>query len=452
MHPQRRTALVSVAAALALIALKLVTGLVTGSLALLSDAAHSGTDLIAALLTFFAIGYAVRPADVGHPYGHGKVEHLAALAEALFLVGVSAWIARQAYLRLVGSESTAVNAAWYALVVVGIVIAIDASRTIVSWRGARRFHSAALQSNALHFASDFASSTAVLIGLGLVRAGYQKADAVAAIVVAAMVLVAASRLIWINADVLMDRSPKGADAAARAAIAALEPPVELRRLRMREAGGKRFADVVIGVSPGAAVGEGHAAADAVEAAVQHVLRGGDVVVHVEPAADQAELRERLRSAAMSVRGVREVHNLSVLQVGDRTEVSLHLKLPGDLTLERAHAIGSEVERAVGTEMPELSRVQTHLEPLTEEGAGEQPPLEEIRRDREIILQIVRDLTGGPPRGLRFLRTPEGLFAYLTLGLERTSTLAEAHERASEIERRIHERRPEISEVIVHTEP
>jgi cation diffusion facilitator family transporter len=452
VHPQRKTALASVVAAVALIALKLATGLATGSLALLSDAAHSGTDLIAALMTFFAIGYAVRPADVGHPYGHGKAEHLAALAEALFLVGVSAWIAREAYQRLATSEHDRVDAAWYALVVIAIVILIDASRTLVSWRGARRYHSAALQSNALHFASDLLSSSAVLVGLALVRIGYNRADAVAAIFVALMVLLAASRLVWINADVLMDRSPRSADAAAREAIAALDPPVELRRLRMREAGGKRFADVVIGVSPGAAVGEGHAAADAVEEAVQPLLRGGDVVVHVEPTLDHAELRERLRSAAMSVRHVREVHNLNVLQVGKRVEVSLHLKLPGNLTLEDAHTIGSEVERAVAQAVPEVSRVQTHLEPLTEEAAGEQPLAEEVRRETEDVLRAVHEVTGKPPRALRFLRTPEGLVAYLTLALERTSSLAEAHERASEIERRIHERQPEISEVIVHTEP
>jgi cation diffusion facilitator family transporter len=452
VHPQRRSALVSVIAALLLITLKLVTGLVTGSLALLSDAVHSGSDLVAALMTFFAVGYAVRPADVGHPYGHGKAEHLAALAEALILIVVSAVIAREAYLRLSGSDHGRVDATWYALVVIVAVILIDASRAAVSWRSARRFHSPALQSNALHFASDLLSSMAVLIGLALVRAGFQKADAAAAILVALMVLVAASRLIWINADVLMDRSPRSADAAAREAIAALDPPVELRRLRMREAGGKRFADVVIGVSPGAAVGEGHAAADAVEEAVQPLLRGGDVVVHVEPALDHVELRERLRSAAMSVRDVREVHNLSIFQVGDRTEVSLHLKLPGDLTLERAHAIGSEVERAVARAVPEVSRVQTHLEPLSEEAAGEQPPAYEIRREREDVLRAVREVTGKPPRALRFLRTPEGLVTYVTLALERTSSLAEAHRRASEIERRIHERRPEIAEVIVHTEP
>src|SRR5690349_3456517 len=175
MSPQRRTALVSVAAAIVLIALKLTVGLVTHSLGLISEALHSGTDLVAALLTFFAVGYAVRPADPGHHYGHGKAEHLSALAEASILVGATAFIIWNAATRLSGSSSTHVRATWYALVVVVVVIAIDLSRAMISWRAAQRFSSAALQSNALHFASDLAGSTAVLVGLLVARAGHPNA-------------------------------------------------------------------------------------------------------------------------------------------------------------------------------------------------------------------------------------------------------------------------------------
>src|SRR6185369_13015512 len=178
VSPQRRTALVSVAAAVALIALKLATGLATHSLGLISEAAHSGTDLIAALLTFFAVGVAARPADAAHSYGHGKAEHLAALGEGAILVLASVFVAFRAIERLVGASHPEVDATWYALAVVGIVIAIDASRTVVSRRAARTFDSAALRSNALHFFSDLLVSTAVLVGLLLVRAGVDGADSV----------------------------------------------------------------------------------------------------------------------------------------------------------------------------------------------------------------------------------------------------------------------------------
>lgn len=446
MSPQRRTALVSIVAACVLIAVKLVSGLATHSLGLLSEAAHSGTDLVAAILTFVALGVAVRPADTGHPYGHGKAEHLAALGEAAILVAASLLIAWRALGRLFGSNTAQVDPRWYALVVIAAVIVVDLVRASVSFRAGRRYGSPALQANALHFASDFAGSTAVLIGLVAARAGYHWADSAAALFVAALVLVAAVRLMRLNVDVLMDRVPPDAQEAALVAIAAL-PGIELRRLRMRQAAGRQFADVVIGVPPAAAVGQGHAAADAVEAAVHGALPGSDVVVHVEPQQDRAALRERALAAAQRVPRVREIHNLTVLRVAGATEVSLHLKLPGDVPLEEAHEVATEVERAIVESVPEVDAVQTHLEPLAEAGEGR-----DVAGDRDLVERIVREETGGPPRELRFLRTDDGLLAYLTLGLDPETSLAEAHARASHVEERIRRERPEIADVVVHTEP
>ena len=449
MTRQRRTALVSVLAAVLLIAVKLGVGLATNSLALLSEALHSGTDLVAALLTFFAVGVAARPADEKHEYGHGKAEHLAALAEASILVLLSLFVAVRAVQRLTGSSGVQVDATWYAFVVVGIVIVIDASRTMVSWRAARELHSAALESNALHFFSDLLGSTAVLIGLLFVRSGYHDADSIAALFVAALVLIAAARLMRTNVDVLMDRVPAEAEAAARAAIADIRPVVDLKRLRMREAGGRQFADVVIGVPPGEAVGQGHAAADSVEEAVQAALPRSDVVVHVEP--DEAGgIRERAQAAALSVPRVREVHNVTVLRVEGRTEVSLHLKLPGDLSLEEAHDLAEEVERAIRATVPEVEAVQTHLEPLAEDEPAR--AVENVDARAGDVSRIVGEVLGHEPRELRFLQTDEGLVAFLTLGLDPAGSLADAHNQASEVEARIRSARPEIADVIVHTEP
>jgi cation diffusion facilitator family transporter len=446
VEAQRKAALWSVLAALALIALKLGTGLATHSLGLISEAAHSGTDLIAALLTFFAVGVAVRPADPGHQYGHGKAEHLAALAEGAILVVASAFIVWRAIVRLAHGGSS-VHAAWYALLVVGVVICIDISRTVASWRAARAYSSPALASNALHFGSDLGGSVAVLVGLLLVRSGYPRADAVAALFVAVLVLIAAARLMRRNVDVLMDRAPADAEEAAQQAIVGVEPPVQLRRLRMRQAAGRVFADVVIGVDFDAAVGQGHAAADAVERAVQAALPEADVVVHVEPTGGaDAEVRERAHAAALNVPRVREVHNVSVISVDSGTELSLHLKLPGGLSLEEAHAVAEEVERAIERAVPEVSSVQTHLEPLGEEGAGT-----EVAGDAATVRRIVRAELGVDPAELRFVDTEEGLVAYLTLRLG-SDTLAAAHADASRIEELIRRERPEIHDVVVHTEP
>jgi cation diffusion facilitator family transporter len=449
LHPQRRTALVSVLAAAALVGIKLATGLATGSLGLISEALHSGTDLVAALLTFFAIGVAVRPADESHQYGHGKAEHLTALAEGAILSLASVAIAGFAILRLTGASAERVDATWYAFAVIGVVIAIDAGRMVVSARTARRFHSEALRSNAIHFGSDLAGSTAVLVGLAAAAAGYPNGDSVAALFVAALVLVAAGRLMRRNVDVLMDRAPADAHEAARQAIAGLEPGVSLRRLRLRQAAGRHFVDVVIGVPPGAAVGQGHAAADAVEAAVQRALPESDVVVHVEPV-EEAELRERAHAAALGVPRVREVHNVTVLAGGGKTEVSLHLKLPGDVPLDEAHTVATEVEQAILAAMREVDSVQTHLEPLSEE-AGVRPAAG-TEVDEATVVRIVADETGRPPRELRFLQTDEGLFAFLTLAVDPETTLADAHARASRVEERVRAACPRIAELIVHTEP
>lgn len=282
MSIQQRTALFSVAIAATLAAVKLVTGLLSHSLGMIAEAIHSGTDLVAALLTFFAVGVAVRPADREHPFGHGKAEHLSALGEGAVLVVASIGIAVEAVIRLT-SGGHGVEAQWYVIAVAGLAIVLDAGRLVSSSRVAKREHSAALQANALHFALDMVGSAAVLIGLLLVRSGHQGADAIAALLVAGLVLFSAGRLMRRNVEVLMDRAPaSGAQETAREAIESVHGAVSLRRLRMREAGGRHFADVIVTVAPGTDVETGHEIASAIEQAIEQALPGSDVIVHVEP--------------------------------------------------------------------------------------------------------------------------------------------------------------------------
>jgi divalent metal cation (Fe/Co/Zn/Cd) transporter len=327
------------------------------------------------------------------------------------------------------------------------VIAIDAFRTLVSLRGARLYRSDALLANALHFGSDLIGTLAVLAGLSAAALGFPDGDSIAALFVSVLVVSAAARLARRNVDVLMDRSPDEATRAARRAISGLEPPVELRRLRLRRSGAEHFADVVIGVAPGAAVGQGHADADRVEDVLKHTLPEIDVVVHVEPGDAEAGVRERALAAALSVPQVREIHNLAVLDVRGRVDVSLHLKLPGKLSLDEAHDIAEEVERAILSNVREVESVQTHLEPLAEDAAGE-----EVAVDAAAVESVVREETGAAPRALRFVRTDEGIVAFLTLSLGGGESLTDAHGLASIVEERVRRAVPEIADVVVHTEP
>jgi divalent metal cation (Fe/Co/Zn/Cd) transporter len=347
----------------------------------------------------------------------------------------------------VGTVSFSVDPTFWTFAAVALVLVIDCSRTLVSLRTGRRYRSDALLASSLHFGSDLAGTLAVLAGLVAAALGFPKGDALAALFVAVLVIFAAVRLLSRNVNVLMDETPADAELAARRAIAAVSPAVELRRLRVRRAGGSHYADVVIGIAPGAAVGQGHAAADRVEDAVRRALPEADVVVHVEPRGAEATIRDRALVAALEVPQVREIHNLAVLEVDGRTEVSLHLKLPGELTLERAHAIAERVEREIASAVPEADIVRTHLEPLAETAAGE-----EVEVDEDAVEAAVRQETGTLPRELRFVRTDEGIVAFLTVGLGGRASLADAHERASALEERVRSAVPGIADVVVHTEP
>ena len=333
----QRTALASVAAAAALVAIKLVVGLLAHSLGLIAEAIHSATDLVAALLTFFAVRVAGRPADREHPYGHGKAEHLSALGESAILIVASIVIAYEAIGRLAG-HGPAVDARWYVLAVVGAVILIDAGRSRTLHRAAHRHSSAALGANALHFTLDLVGSVAVLIGLVLVRAGHLQADSIAALLVAGLVLYSAGRLMRGNVRVLMDSASGPAERTARAAIAGIDETVTLSRLRMRESGGRHFVDVVIGVEPDADLAHGHAVASAIEEAIARDLPGSDVVVHVEP------------DVALGSR-----------HVSHGPRAVLTLCLGPDHTLADARAFADRLEREIRAAHPDVIDVSVHTD-------------------------------------------------------------------------------------------
>jgi cation diffusion facilitator family transporter len=449
---RQRTATLSVAAAVFLVAIKLVTGIATGSLAFLAEAVHSGTDLVAALLTFFAVRVAVRPPDREHHYGHGKAEHLAALGESAFLVIVSLFIAFESVRRLIDGGGHDVDVTWWALTVLGVVIVIDASRAIVSFRTSRRYRSAALAANALHFSSDLAGSFAVLVGLLLVRAGHEWADSVAALFVGVLVVLAAIRLAKKSIDVLMDRAVADADERIRAALAQADEDVEVRRVRVREAGGRHFVDLVVGVPMDTRETQAHTVADHIEDVVERALGGADVVVHVEPTEAEGGIRERATAAAASIPEVREVHNVRVMRLPEGFELSLHVKLPRDLSLDDAHGVVERLEERIRAGVPELRNIHTHIEPLARTDWARAPTRDDTATEREAIESAVKRFTGSAPLDVAFRDGEQGRVALVTVSLPGDQPLPSAHRHAGAIEEAVRERCPGLADVIVHTEP
>jgi cation diffusion facilitator family transporter len=447
---QRRTTIVSIVAAAFQMVLMLGAGLATGSLGLVSAGVESTGDVVAAVVTFFAVRLGARPADSSHPYGHRRAENLSALAEATILVAGGLVVAIEAIGRLSGNRAS-LAAKWYVFAVIGVAIAINISRAVLSRRSARRYRSAALRSNSFHFAGDVAGSVAVLIGLILVRAGFPDGDPIAALIVAAIIFVAAARLIFENAQVLMDTAPVAAHAVAREAVVALGPEIELERLRLRESAGRYFADVVVGVPPGRAVIEGHAAADEVERAIETALPNSDVVVHVEPRRRGLTLRDRVLAIALSEPSVSEAHDITIFEHGDQVSVSLHLKLPADSSLQQAHDVAERVEDAIRA-LPTVSDALTHLEPLERPIAADPTAGHGDRRTVDAVNTIVREQTGTPARDVRVLPTDAGIVLFITLPVSATDSLAHAHRVASELEEALRQQLAEIADVVVHTEP
>jgi cation diffusion facilitator family transporter len=448
---QTQTALVSIGAAVLLVVLKLGTGIATGSLALVSAGIESSGDVIAAILTLLAIRLGGQPPDREHPYGHRRAENLAALGEAAILSGGGAFVVIEAVDRLSAGGDGGFDPRWYVFAVIGLALVVDLSRVTISLRSAKLYKSAALRSNAYHFAGDMAGSVAVLFGIVAVALGFEEGDAIASLVVAAIIFSAAARLIYENSRVLMDTTPLEAQAAAEAAIRDLDE-IELRQLRLRESGGHYFADATIGAAPDQALVASHQTADRVEAAVRRALPDADVVVHVEPRREGLDLRARALAIALAEPEVQEAHDIAIYRQGGRCAVSMHLKLDAATPLAAAHEVAERIEAALRREA-EVDDVQTHLEPL-EEPLAARPETDEAAAAR--IAALVEERTGKPPRRLRLLATDLGLVVFVDVVTSAEVTLEEAHDMARRLEQEIRRSRPEgsarIVDVVVHTEP
>jgi cation diffusion facilitator family transporter len=288
-HEKQAAALTSLFAAVGLTAFKAAVGLLTGSLGILAEAAHSGLDLIAAGMTFIAVRVSSRPPDRTHLYGHDKVENLSALAETLLLLLTCAWVVWEACRRLAAHRTGVEVTAWsFAVMLFSIVV--DISRSRVLSRAARKYNSQALEADALHFRTDVWSSSVVVFGLLAVKAAewlpgaawLRYGDAVAALGVSALVVWVSVRLGSRTVDALMDHAPAGMEERLAAVVAGVPGVLDCHNLRIRSSGARLFIDLHILVDGAQSLAQAHRLTDIVEAAIQATAPGADVTVHAEP--------------------------------------------------------------------------------------------------------------------------------------------------------------------------
>jgi cation diffusion facilitator family transporter len=289
---KRLAALSSVIAAVGLTSFKIVVGAATGSLGILAEAAHSALDLVAAIVTLFAIRISGKPADKEHLYGHWKVENLSALFETFLLLITCGWIIYEAIQRLL-SKNIKIEVTIWAFIVMLVSIIIDFTRSRVLYRAARKHHSQALEADALHFSTDIWSSSVVIGGLFLVKLSdwipslnfLRQADAIAAIVVAGIVIYVSIQMGIRTIRGLMDTAPQGMVDQIKTIVESVPGVINCHNLRVRYSGPQIFVDAHILVSPNQSIVEVHDLTKQIEARIREIIAGADITVHPEPKED-----------------------------------------------------------------------------------------------------------------------------------------------------------------------
>jgi len=450
---KQKVALSSVAASAGLTVAKAVVGFTTGSLAILSEAAHSLLDLAATLMTYFAVRVSGKPADEEHHYGHGKVESVSALAETALLFLLSGIVIWEALQRLIGGHGHAVEATFWAFAVIAASILVDFFRARVLYRVATETSSEALEADALHFGSDMWSSLAVLVGLGAVARGYRWADSAAAVVVAVFICIAGWRLGRRTIDSLTDTAPPGAADKIRAIAARIPGIVALERVRARPAGDVLFVDLVVAVSRTLPLDRVAAIKERIENAVRGEFPKAELTVNTEPRAlDDETVVERVMVIARN--RALAVHHVTVQSIGGRVSVSLDLEVDGQLPLARAHEIADGLEQAVREELGTEVEVETHIEPLQMRGLlGQDADEERVAAVRAELaglatkLGVVRDV-----HDVRVRETADGEIVNFHAYVDPALTVSDVHESIDDLERALRLRFPSIKRVIGHAEP
>ena len=458
---KRRAALLSVGSALLLVSLKGFLVIRTGSLGVLSEALHSGLDLVAAIITFLSLRVSDQPADERHPYGHGKFENFSAFVETGLLVLTALYVIYEAFDRMF-FHSAHIRPSVTAILVLLGALAIDITRARKLTQVAQKYSSEALEADALHFSTDVWSTIVVIAGIGLVWAGEKwnlpwmvYADALAGLAVAAIILWVGSRLGKRTLDALLDAVPQGLQEEIAGALRKMDGVLSVERVRLRRAGNRYFVDATVSVPRTASLEQVHAWSDAIETRVGEIVPS-DVVVHAEPRAPQGEpFFDSIRAVAQRM-GL-AIHDLSAQQNKEQLFVELHLEVDPHLALKEAHGRATQLEEAIRELRPEPTEVNIHIEPLgtaislTEESAGD---LRDLGRAIEAFLHQLSseyyELLNA--HNVRVRQVEHHILASCHCAMRSELPITQIHDVTAALEDRVKEKFPQVYRVTIHPEP
>jgi cation diffusion facilitator family transporter len=452
MNKKTSIALSSVFASAALTLLKLVVGLMTGSIGILSEAAHSLLDLGAATLTFFAVKIGDKPADERHPYGHGKVESISALIETGLLFVTSAWIIFEAIKRLFENRAE-LEVTWYAFAVMIISVIIDFSRSRALRKAAKETKSQALEADALHFSSDILSSLVVIAGLALSYMGVFKADAIAAIGVSLFVLHAGLSLGKRTIDVLVDAAPEGLTQKITKIALSVEGVIEVKKARVRNVGASSFIEMTVAVSRTLPLSSIKIITDAIEEKIRKIIPESDLTIETEPLSLSTETIIDQVQVIAHTHGL-DVHDIAVHSESKKRYVSFDLEVDANTSLKKAHQISCHLEETLQEELGKDIEVNIHIEPLnTKEIVGTPISGTQFSKILETIQTIAREIAVIKEiHDIKIRKTRSHIFVSLHCVFNDAEELEKVHEATSILENRIRLEMPKIQRVLVHPEP
>ena len=441
-------ALGSVVVGVILVVAKIVVGLLTGSLGILSEAAHSMFDLAASVFTLLAVRTARKPADTEHPYGHGRAENLAAFTEGILLVLIAGGIGFEAIRRLVVG-GTPVNPAAYAFALLIGTLLIEAGRAVVLRAVGRKASSEAMLADATDRVADVLANLAVLAGLAGVRLGLWWADAVAALLVAVVIVRLAGMLAWRSGDILIDRAATGAVATLRKEISAVDGVREVRSVRVRRSGPNLIGDASIATGRMLSVEAASALVNDVKARARRALPQLDLAVVVEGQQQEGDLVERVHAAVARNGAVRDLHNVTVEREADGSlHLTMHAKLPGDEKMAEASKTSRSLEQSIKAELPDVTRIDIHLEPADPDVV----PGEDVTARNAQLAARMRAVVGSHPEVKRCLDVELSdrrgrIYAHVVAEVSGEIDLEHAHRIESELEEMIRAEIPEVQEVV-----
>jgi cation diffusion facilitator family transporter len=459
MQREKRTvALNSLLAAIAITILKGFVGVSTRSLGILSEAAHSGLDLVAALVTLLSVRVSDKPADAEHQYGHGKVENFSAFIETGLLLLTCVWIVWEAVRRLTGHHSVHIEPSLAAFVVMFLSMVVDLWRSRKLQKIAVKYDSQALEADALHFSTDIVSSAVVVLGLALVWAGDRwqtpwltKADSVAALLVSGVIVYVSWRLARRTIDALLDAAPAGYRNRIMDEALKINGVIEVERARIRRAGNRYFADLTVGLARNVTFQRSGQVVGEITRAVHNILPDADVVIHSVPRETAHEnIFDRIRAVAS--RNNFSVHDVSVQDLGGRVHVEQHLELDETLSLKDAHDVVTVLEAEIRSEVPEITTILTHIEsePSTIESGKTIVRDTALEQKLKPIVQEFPEVVDIHDVEVKRVRGRVYMSCHCTMSDD--LPLSRVHDLSTELEIRFKQAAPELFKVLIHPEP